>query len=262
MRDGRLAGKVVLVTGGAGGIGAAIVRRIAAEGASAVIGDINTGPGETLAAEVSGTFITLDVTAEAQWRTVIERIEATHGRLDGLVNNAGINCSIGGETPADVVIDDLRTMTAVNVEGMVLGCKHGMALIARSGGGAIVNMASIAGDLPCDFIAAYGATKAAVAHWTRSVALHCARTGMQVRCNSVHPGSVLTPMMDDLFVRMGATGGVSADAAREGLRQRIPLGAYQAPEDIANAVLFLLSEEARAVTGIALPVDGGMLLVN
>lgn len=262
MSAARLAGKVVLVTGGASGIGAAIVRHIRAEGATAVIGDIAAGPGRTLAAEVGGTFVALDVTAEADWCVAIDLIETTYGRLDGLVNNAGINRSTGGETPADIVIDDLRALMAINVEGMALGCKHGMALMAKGGGGAIVNMASIASDLPCDFIAAYGATKAAVAHWTRSVALHCARTGMRVRCNSIHPGSVLTPMMDDLFVRMGATAGVSTEEAREALRQRIPLGAYQTPEDIAHAVSFLLSDEARAITGIALPVDGGMLLVN
>lgn len=248
----RLAGKIILVTGASGGIGRAIVDRIEAEGATAIAAD--------LVAEKDG--IAIDVRDEAQWIAALAEVERRHGRLDGLVNNAGINQSAGGETPEDFLIDDLHRMFAVNVDGMALGCKHAMPLMAKGGGGSIVNMASIAGSLPCDFIAAYGASKSAVAHWTKSVALHCARKASGIRCNSVHPGSVLTGMMDDLFARMAAKAGITPAAAEAGLRGQIPMGRYQEPIDIANAVLFLLSDEARFVTGIELVVDGGMMLAN
>ena len=258
----RLSDRVVLVTGAAGGIGEAIVQRLVAEGASVVVADRDEVKVAALAKSVDSHARAFDVAIEAQWVETIDWIAKTFGRLDGLVNNAGINKSNGGETPVTVELADLRAMFAVNFEGVALGCKHAIGLMAAGSGGSIVNMSSIAGLLPADFIAAYGASKAAVAHWTKSVALHCARQGQAIRCNSVHPGSVMTPMMSDLFVRMAAGSGATPEQMEQDFRKRIPLGFYQSPEDIANAVLFLLSAEARAITGIELVVDGGMMLAN
>lgn len=180
MRDGCFVGKVVFVIGGVGGIGVVIVWCIVVEGVSVVIGDINIGFGEMLVVEVSGIFIMFDVIVEVQWCMVIEWIEVMYGWFDGLVNNVGINCSIGGEILVDVVIDDLCMMMVVNVEGMVLGCKYGMVLIVRSGGGVIVNMVLIVGDLLCDFIVVYGVIKVVVVYWICLVVLYCVWMGMQV----------------------------------------------------------------------------------
>lgn len=250
----RLAGKVVLVTGASGGLGAAIVVRLAREGAQVVAADIAAPD------MLNGTM--LDVTNEAQWIAVLDDTVARFGRIDGLVNNAGINLSDGGENPETFEIADLRRMMAVNFEGAALGCKHVMPHMARDGGGSIVNMSSVAALLPADFIAAYAVSKTAVEQWTRSVASHCARHGYAIRCNSVHPGQVLTPMMDVLWERMSVASGMSAAQLREDMLKIIPMGVFQEPVDIANAVLFLLSDESRYVTGTQMVVDGGMLLTN
>lgn len=259
---GRVSDKRILVTGGATGLGAAIVRRLAAEGAVMFVGDVDEAAGTALAAEVSGTFISLDVASEAAWQAAIACISEVSGGLDGLVNNAGIASSKGPEDIEGIDIADLHRIFSVNVDGTILGCKHAIPLMAKSGPGSIVNLSSIAALIPAAFVVSYGASKATIAHATRSVAMHCAQRGYGIRCNSVHPGQVRTPMMNTIIERVGRDTNMGQAAAEKTFLSQIPLGKFQEPEDIAHAVLFLLSDEARFVTGSQLVVDGGMTLSN
>jgi 3(or 17)beta-hydroxysteroid dehydrogenase len=259
---GRVAAKRILVTGGASGLGAAIARRLAQEGAVVLVADVQDGAGRKLAQEINGCFYHLDVSSEAEWQTVIAAIRHDLGGLDGLVNNAGIAHSRGGEDIERIEIDDLHRIFAVNVDGTILGCKHAIPLMAKSGHGSIVNLSSIAALIPASFVIAYGASKATIAHVTRSVALHCAQAGYGIRCNSVHPGQVRTAMMTGIIERVGRETNMGSEAAGTVFDSQIPLGRPQEPEDIAHAVLFLVSDESRFVTGTGLVVDGGMTLTN
>lgn len=259
---GRVQAKRILVTGGAAGLGAAFVRRLAEEGALVIVADIRDVDGQALAAEVGGVYQHLDVTSEADWKMALARIEQEFGGLDGLVNNAGIASSKGTEDIEGIALDDLHRIFAVNVDGTVLGCKHAIPLMARTGPGAIVNLSSIAALIPAAFVISYGASKATIAHITRSVAMHCAQRGYGIRCNSVHPGQIRTEMMNTIIDRVGRETNMGLTAAEEVFLSQIPLGQFQEPADIAHAVLFLLSDEARFVTGTQIVVDGGMTLSN
>jgi 3(or 17)beta-hydroxysteroid dehydrogenase len=164
--------------------------------------------------------------------------------------------------PEGAELEDWRRINTVNVESVFLGCKYAMPAIAKGGGGAIVNMSSIGALVPTPFIAAYGASKAAVAQFTRSLALHCCEKNYAIRCNSVHPGQVRTPMHDVLIARTAAEHGISAEDAAQAFLTKVPMKTWQEAVDIANAVLFLVSDEARFITGTAVIVDGGMSLTN
>lgn len=259
---GRVDAKRILVTGGAAGLGAAFVRRLAEEGAQVIVADIRDVDGNALAAAVGATYLHLDVKSEQDWKMALARIEQDFGGLDGLVNNAGIASSEGAEDIEGIALDDLHRIFAVNVDGTVLGCKHAIPLMARSGAGAIVNLSSIAALIPAAFVISYGASKATIAHLTRSVAMHCAQRGYGIRCNSVHPGQIRTEMMNTIIDRVGRDTNMGLSAAEKVFLSQIPLGKFQEPVDIANAVLFLLSDEARYITGSQLVVDGGMTLSN
>jgi NAD(P)-dependent dehydrogenase (short-subunit alcohol dehydrogenase family) len=170
------------------------------------------------------------------------------GALHGLVNNAGI----AGPFPATFETETLeqwRRMLSINVEGVFLGCKYGVPALRQSGGGSIVNLSSLAALLGTPDLSAYGASKGAVRQFTKTVAMDCARKGYKVRCNSVHPGVIMTPMGEGIL---------PTDKARERARQRIPIGVFGAPEDIAYGILYLISDESRFVTGTELVIDGGM----
>jgi len=259
----RLKGRMALVTGGAMGLGQGIARRFVEEGAEVVLTDISEEAGAATDGEPGAHFLPHDVGSEEQWSAVVAETRKRFGALHILVNNAGTKGNAAAaKDPAGAPLSDWETIFRVNAAGVFLGCRAAMPIIAASGGGAIVNLSSVASLVPTPFITAYGASKAAVDHLTRSVALHCARAGMNVRCNTVHPGQVHTPMLEGLFARMAAEAGVSSDAFAQGFLQAIPLGRYQEPVDIANAVLFLASEEARNITGQALVVDGGFTLAN
>lgn len=260
---GRVAGKVALVSGAAQGLGAATAARLAAEGARVVISDRNEERGRHVAAELGARFVAQDVSRESEWETLAAELAAREGALHILVNNAGI------EGDPDVPKDpehapraDWDGIFAVNSTGVFLACKHMIPLLARSGGGSIINFSSVAALLPTPFLTAYGAAKASVAHLSRSVALHCARAGQAIRCNSIHPGQIMTPMLEGLFGRMGAAAGQSAaEFGAQWAREQIPLRQLQEPIDIANLVLFLASDEARYITGQAIACDGGLTLV-
>lgn len=258
----RLFGKRVFITGAAGGLGEAIVRRLAAEGAKIAIGDIDSRRGAVLASELGGLFLQIDVSSEADWAVAIAQLNAAWGGIDGLVNNAAILTSRGGWDVETILAEDVNRIMATNVTGTILGCKTVIPLLAKSGGGSIINMSSIAALIPTDFLLAYGASKAAVRHVTKSVALHCANKGYKIRCNSVHPGNVMTSMMREIVDAKARESGLAMDAMASLFIEKIPLGAWQEPDDIASAIVYLLSDEARYVTGTKLVVDGGMALAN
>ena len=242
----RVAGKVVLVTGAGSGIGRATATLLAAEGATVIVTDINRPGGLETVQQIGGKarFEEQDTSREADWKRIIDDILAREGRLDGLVNNAGVL----GPYPATFETETLeqwRRTLAVNVEGVFLGCKHAVPAT----GGSIVNLSSLAAFLGTPNLSAYGASKGAVRQFTKTVAIDCARKGYKVRCNSVHPGVILTPMGEGIL---------SSETARERTRKSIPIGDFGAPEDIAYGILYLISDESRFVTGAELVIDGGM----
>jgi 3(or 17)beta-hydroxysteroid dehydrogenase len=265
-RSGRVAGKRILVTGGAGGLGAACARRLSDEGAVVVIADLHEDAGEHLAQELGGHYRRLDVSSEKEWSALSLDLKRDFGGLDGLVNNAGVASSKGGEDVESIDLEDLHRIFAVNVDGTVLGCKYGIPLMVGNGSngvpGSIVNLSSIAALIPASFLLAYGASKATIAHISRSVAMHCAERGYGIRCNSLHPGMVRTAMMNRIIDRVGRDRNLGADQAGALFDAQVPLGRPQEPQDIAHAALFLLSDESRFVTGTQLVVDGGMTLSN
>lgn len=248
----RVEGKVALVTGGASrpGIGAAIGLRLAEEGAVVVLTDIDAAGCEETAALIRARGLQAeamahDVTAQADWDRVISDIMQRHGRLDILVNNAGI-LAIGSVDDADL-IGGLHRQFAVNVSGCLTGTQAGVRAMRRSGGGSIVNLSSVAGLVGFRGSAAYAATKGAVKLMSKSVALETAAEG--IRVNTVHPGIIRTNMQ--------ASGGEANADNYTAIEAAIPAGRLGEPEDIANCVLFLASDEARYITGAEFVVDGG-----
>ena len=244
----RLKDKVVIITGGVGGIGSATVRRFAVEGAKLVIVDVNENEGEALAGELkddgyAATFISLDVTNEQQWIRAVDATIEKYGQLDILVNNAGI---FRMETVDETDLELWNRIQEVNATGVFLGIKHGAAAMRRSGGGSIVNISSGAGIVGSTTGAAYHASKGAVRLLTKAAAIQYAADG--IRVNSVHPGVTNTPMIRELMADKTAGAGFLAGT---------PMGRLGRPEEIANAILFLASDEASFITGAELVVDGG-----
>jgi NAD(P)-dependent dehydrogenase (short-subunit alcohol dehydrogenase family) len=253
----QLTGKIALVTGGASGIGAACARRLAAEGATVVITDVQDLKGEALAAELGAPSLYThhDVTSEDAWIEVVALVKREFGRLDILVNNAGIGLSAPSVT--EMSLADFQRQQAVNVDGVFLGCKHGLPLMREAGnGGSIVNMSSVAGLKGTPTLAAYSATKGAVRMFSKSVALECAAAKDGVRVNSVHPGIIETPIWQGI-IPTGAPGSNAPPDLDALSTVAVPLGVKGVPEDIANVVLWLASAESRYVTGAELVVDGG-----
>ena len=246
MTDQRLAGKVALVSGGSTGIGAAIVRRLAKEGAHVGLGDIDQSAGEALVAEIaaaggSAAFFALDVTQVDQWKAAVEALVASHNRLDILVNNAGIYA----RTPLESIDEaEWAKLIDVNVKGVFLGAQAALPAMRQTGGGSIINISSTAG-LRGSVATHYAASKGAVRLMSKSIASQCAGDG--IRCNSVHPGPVDTAM---------GHAAVPPDV-RDDRFNRIPLGRFARPEEIAGAVYFLASDDSTFVTGSELVVDGG-----
>ncbi|MEL7030388.1 MAG: SDR family NAD(P)-dependent oxidoreductase, partial [Pseudomonadota bacterium] len=191
---GRVEGKVALITGAASGLGRADAERLAAEGAQVVLTDVNEGAGQEAAAAIgaSARFIRQDVRSEEEWVSVIADVKSAHGQLDILVNNAGV---VIMSTPEDCSVEDFRFANAVMSEGVFLGCKHALPLLKEGAGGSIINMSSIASHVGYPIFFAYTAAKGAVRAMTKSVAIHCQQEGYPVRCNSVHPGAIETPMI-------------------------------------------------------------------
>ena len=248
----RLKGKVAIITGAAKGLGEADARLFAAEGATVILTDVDEANGARVAAEIgpSAQFIRQDVRDEDGWVALIAAVVKQHGRLDVLVNNAGV---VEAGNIESTSAEDYRFVMAVSADGTFFGCKHAIPAMRASGGGSIINMASIASVQGESLVAAYCAAKGAVEALTRAVAVHCAQGKMNIRCNSVHPSGIDTPMVRGIGGKIMRAGlappaGVSPHGAS-------PLGA---PVDIANTVLFLASDESRFINGQRIIVDNTM----
>jgi 3(or 17)beta-hydroxysteroid dehydrogenase len=249
---GRVEGKVALVTGGASGLGAASARMLVREGAQVAITDLNEEAGQALAKELgmSTRFWRLDVTREEDWISVVDAVMATFGRLDVLVNNAGMGIVKDVET---LTLQEWRLVHAVNLDGVFLGCKHGIRAMRQCGAkGSIINMSSVAGLVGVPGFPAYSSAKGGVRLLSKSVALHCAQKGYGIRCNSVHPIFVDTPMVDAL-----ANAAPDAAKAKERMVKGIPIGRLGHPDEVAHTVVFLASDESTLMTGSEVILDGG-----
>ncbi|MFT3726441.1 MAG: glucose 1-dehydrogenase [Terricaulis sp.] len=254
MKD--LEGRVALVTGSARGIGAATAKALAAAGAKVVVSDVTDG-GETAAA-IGGAYVKHDVRSEDEWKNAMTFAQKTFGGLDIMVNNAGIFWlkPLQMET-----LEDFRRMQQINVEGVFLGLKHAIPVIAErggkwDGGGSIINLSSVAGLVGSPNTLAYNASKGAVRLMTKAAALECASLGQKVRVNSVHPGIIDTPMMAEAAEALAGASG--ANDMRERFANFHPMKRMGRDTDIANAIVFLASDKAGFMTGAELVVDGGM----
>lgn len=257
----RLGAKIALVTGGAAGIGRATALELAREGAAVAISDIN----EDGVAEVAQTIerdggralsLPHDVALEESWQKVIDSVLAHFGRLDVLVNNAGV--ALGGPL-ADTSLDDWRWVMSINLDGVFLGTKHGIRAMRKSGGGSIINISSASGIVGRPLSGAVSASKGGVRLLTKTAALECAARGYNIRVNSVHPGGVDTNIFEGQGWWPNFRGDRSRDQeAREEIRSDTPMGRLARPEEIARAVIFLASDDASFVTGAELVVDGGL----
>ena len=264
---GRVQGKVALVTGAAAGIGRAAAVALAAEGAKVVVTDVDEkGGAETveLIGKAGGeaSFMAHDVADEARWQEIVAAVKDAHGALHILVNNAGIGV---GARIFDMSAEDWHRQMGINVDGVFFGVKHGIPLIAASGGGSVVNISSVAGLKGAPGLAGYCATKGAVRLFTKAVALECAQEKMNVRVNSVHPGIIDTAIWDK--IPQGGSSALSSDLVPEGANTidpdqiaalAAPVGYAGLPADIANGIVFLASDESRYMTGSELVIDGGM----
>ncbi len=247
---GRVDGKVALITGAASGLGRADAAVLAREGASVILTDVNEDAGEAAAESIRGaggnaTFMLLDVSDEEQWQQVIDRVRNEHGRLDVLVNNAGL--VIMG-SPEDCSLESFRKQNAVMSEGVFLGCKHALPLMNESGGGSIINMSSIASHLGYPIYFAYSAAKGAVRSMSKAIAIHCQMNGYKIRVNSLHPGAIDTPMVDQSASELGV----------EDKKDLSPVVGLGQPDDVANVVLFLASDESRFVNGTEILIDNAL----
>ncbi|MDY0071789.1 MAG: glucose 1-dehydrogenase [Thauera sp.] len=249
----RLAGKIALITGGASGVGRAAVEMFVAEGAQVVITDLNSSAGEALAAELgeSALFLRQDAASAADWEQVMAAVRERYGRLDVLVNNAGILLKGSIE---EASLDDWQRLMRVNADSVFLGCQHAVAMMKDSGGGSIINISSIAGIAGRDDYAAYGASKAAISGLTRSIAAHCRRAKYRIRCNSIHPDGVMTPMTAGGYPKGMDPAQFTIDAD--------PMNRACLPGDVAAAILFLAEDGSRAINGIELRVDSGQFVMS
>ncbi len=249
----RFENRICIVTGGASGIGAATGRRLAAEGGTVIVADLQAAAGESLAAELGGNafFQRLDVTDESDWRSLMAEVERRFGRLDVLVNCAGTS---GFGTIEDTAPATWRKTLEVNSFGTFLACQFAVEAMRRGGGGSIVNIGSSLSVRARPGQVAYCASKAAVLQITRCTAIHCGQQGYNIRCNSVMPGAVDTPLLDTLRDKLGG------DAALASAMHRThAIGRMAQPEEIASAIAYLASDDASFITAAAFAVDGGSI---
>jgi 3(or 17)beta-hydroxysteroid dehydrogenase len=246
-----VAGKIALVTGGGQGLGKADCVALAREGATVVVTDVAREPAAAVAGAIGGDAVAfqLDVASEADWLSVMAEVDQRFGRLDVLVNNAGVVVVADLE---ETTLEQFRWVNAIMNEGVFLGCKHALPLLRKSRAASIVNMSSTGALLGYPAFLAYSAAKGAVRSLTKSVAMMCQDKRYPIRCNSVHPGMIETPMVQ------GATG-------RPGVEQPVPEGVLPAgaighPHDVAALIVYLASDESRFLTGAEIVIDNGVTI--
>jgi NAD(P)-dependent dehydrogenase (short-subunit alcohol dehydrogenase family) len=249
---GRVQGKVALVTGAGMGLGRAAALMLAREGARVVVTDVKEMEGrDTVEAIIASggeaMFLRQDVTSEADWKDVVSGAIRRFGKLDILVNNAGVLFAASVE---ETSLEQWRSLMSVNCDGVFLGTKHAIAAM-KDKGGSIINLSSVAGLVGLANLGAYNASKGAVRLFTKAAALECAKQGGRVRVNSIHPGGIWTPMLEQF---LGKHGEAPAEAAAAVMH---PVGHAGEPDDIAYGVLYLASDESKFVTGAELVIDGG-----
>jgi NAD(P)-dependent dehydrogenase (short-subunit alcohol dehydrogenase family) len=254
----RLKGKVALITGGASGLGANAAMLMAQEGARIVVADVAVDRGKAVAEKLgsAGHFVKLDVTSEDNWKSAIAETVTKYGALHVLLNSAGIGLS---KTVEDITLEEWRKVHAIDLDGVFLGCKHGVAEIKKhtgreSGrlGGSVINISSISGIIAGANMAAYNSAKAGVRLLSKSVALHCAKSGYNIRCNSVHPTFIDTPILDKYRDRFGQ------EQMQQKLGKQVPIGRLGRPEEVGWALVFLASDESSFMTGSEVIIDGGI----
>ena len=252
----RMHEKIAIVTGAAVGLGEACARMLAREGARVVLTDIQDAQGEQAAktiAEAGGQafYLNHDVADEGAWERVIAATMERFGRLDVLVNNAGVGW---GGPPEDETLERWRQLMSVNLDGVFLGTKHAIRAMKQvpPRGGSIINLSSIEGLVGDPNLGAYNASKGGVRLYTKSVALYCAKQGLGIRVNSIHPGYIWTPMVESYLRELG-----DVAQGRKALDALHPIGHVGEPDDIAYGVLYLASDESKFVTGAELVIDGG-----
>ena len=246
---GRLKGKIALVTGGGSGLGKQDCMQLAAEGAHVYVSDINLAAAQAVAESIGRSAVAMehDVADEAAWKAVYARIAADHGRLDILVNNAGI---VIIADPEETSAEQFDLAMNVMCKGVFLGCKYGLPLLAKSDNGSIINMCSTASHFGYPPFFAYSAAKGAVRSMSKSIAVHCQDKGYKVRCNTLHPSSIETPMIQSAEGRAGQEHDIPTGV--------LPAGSTGAPSDVANLIVYLCSDEARFLTGGEYMVDNGL----
>lgn len=255
----RLQDKVVLVTGAARGIGLAIAELFCEEGAKVILSDIRDELGEKVTSTINGEAVYhhLDVADEKDWALASSYILNKYGKLDVLINNAGITGFLettGPHDPENLDIESWHKVHRVNLDGVAFGCKQAIKLMRDTSSASIVNISSRSGIVGIPGAAAYASSKAAIRNHTKTVALYCAEKGYSIRCNSIHPGAILTPMWDAMLGE-----GEARQEAIKAVEKDIPLNRMGEANDVAYAALYLASEESKYVTGIELNVDGGIL---
>ncbi|MEO1158987.1 MAG: SDR family oxidoreductase [Pseudomonadota bacterium] len=249
----RLAGKLCVVTGAARGIGAAIAKAFAAQSASVIVTDRDDDRGKAVADQTGLQFVHLDVSREADWT----RFESLHPRIDVLVNNAGVTGFEDGPAvhdPEHASLSDWRTVHATNLDGVFLGCRYAIGAMRDSGSGSIINISSRSGMVGIPAAAAYASSKAAVRNHTKTVALYCAQQGLNIRCNSIHPAAIMSPMWEPML-------GAGADREKNAAAfvKDTPMQRFGEPEEVAALAVLLASDEAPYMTGAELTIDGGIL---
>lgn len=249
----KLKNKTALVTGAARGIGEAIARCFAREGATVIVADLDVEAGQKVAAAIGGVFVELDVASEQAWAA----LESAHPAVDIVVNNAGITGFEDGPGPHDpenATLDEWHRVHSVNLDGTFLGCRYAIRAMRGKGAGSIINMSSRSGIVGIPGAAAYASSKAAIRNHSKSVALYCAQQGLNIRCNSIHPAAILTPMWEALI-----GDGPDREKRMAAMVSDTPLKRFGTVEEVAAIALLLASDDASYMTGSEVHLDGGLL---
>lgn len=250
----RLSQKVAVITGAAKGLGEVEARRFAKEGAQVILTDVDTENGQRIASEIGkqAQFFEHDVRDEERWKTIIKSVLESHGKIDILINNAGV---VEAGTIETQTAEEFSFVMSVNVEGTFFGCKHILPAMRENGGGSIINMASIASLRGAPNVIAYSAAKGAIESMTRSIAAHSANNKLGIRCNSVHPSAVMTPMIKSMPEKM-AKARLRETTSNQDMSKS---GIVGQPNDVVGAVLFLASDESKFISGTQIVIDNGLL---
>ena len=241
-------GKVVIVTGAASGLGEADARMLAANGAKVIMTDVNIDVGEQIAQKIGATFFEQDVSSESRWADLASLVEKDFGRLDGLVNNAGI--AVIADIEATTTEQWRRTMR-IHLDGAFWGCQMAIASMKASGGGSIINMSSTAALIGIPAYLAYSAAKGGIRSMTKSIAVHCKQQKIGIRCNSIHPGSISTPMVHAAVKKLIGIDMTSLPDAEQG-RKDMGIGE---PDDVAHMVMYLISDASKHINGAEMVID-------